>query len=217
MAVVGRRRTFLSQANWMQKPWTSRPRTWRDVLYDSAAQFSEVIASESYAQIEPLSALKEFRRRVQGLMSIQRGLGIWRQQWLGEDFPRLVVECTSQCEPHSCICSTPILAFPTSDFALLQVEYWSLQLLVSLELATVHSEYEGHDENASSLLLFSVFLGRCAVIAGNLEAALALPVFGQSEAHFGGLTEGLCRTIMPTWILRQWKSREALLRCAQFE
>ena len=212
LAVVGRRRTFLARAEWMVKPWDAQARTWRDGLYDFAAQFSEVAAGELHDEFAQVSAVKDFTRRTQGLLSIDRDLGIWRQEWLGEEFPWLVIECASQCEPHSCICSTPAVAFPSSDFALLQVEYWSLQLLVSLEIPTLHSTHQGHDGAMNTPSLLPVFLARCASIARSLEEALALPVFGQSEAHFGGLTEGLCRTIMPSWILRQWKSQEALLK-----
>ena len=197
----------------MTKPWGLQARIWRDVLYDFAAQFSEVAATEPHDESEQVSTSKGFKRRTEGLLSIQRGLGIWREEWLGEEYPWLVIECSSQCNPHACICSTPALAFPTSDFALLQVEYWSLLLLVSLELATLHSKCEAHSEETSTSWLLSVFLRRCASIERNLEEALALPVFGQSEAHFGGLSEGLCRSIMPSWILRQWKSLEASLKC----
>ena len=190
----------------MWKPWHSHARTWRDKTYDFVAWFSEIAACEQHEDAKQASPLKDFRRKIQVVLSIDKGLGVWRQEWLKKEHPWLRIQCTSQCKPYSCICSMPIVNFPTDEFALLQVEHWSLQLLVSLELSKMLASC-GRGEAAFGTSTLPTFLARSALIGRSIEEALLLPVFGQTEAHFDGLTEGLCRTILPSWILKQWRTQ----------
>ncbi|MCJ1310730.1 hypothetical protein MMC25_004396 [Agyrium rufum] len=222
LAVIGRTRTFLSTVDWMTKPWFSHKRTWRDKLYDATAYFCDVAAiEETGADGEPDLILADCgakcKRKIQILLWIQEQLRTWRVDWLEHEYPNICIECSCQPERNPCICSVPVASFPTNDFALLQIEYWSMQLLLTFELAKLFYEREDRArEEAGSPSTTQPFLARSARVAEHMDEALVRPIFGQSEKHFKGLTEGVCRSVMANWILRQYKSqRQQLFRASR--
>ena len=84
----------------------------------------------------------------------------------------------------------PIKDFPSNDFTLLHVEYWALQLLIELVLID-------YDVGVSA---------RSANITRQMTEALTLPIYQQTKDHFEGITEGLCRMVLASWVLREYKA-----------
>ena len=191
----------------MERPWHLRTKTWRDKLFDCAARLSDIGACEGDEEGGKVSTMDDTERQTVAILSIEKALGIWRQEWLSTEYPGLHIQCMSECAPQSCICSAPAAALLTNDFVMLQVEYWSMQLLVSLQLVKRYAKRITLDTAVATPSTPQILFARSELIAHKIEEALVLPVFGQSEAHFGGMTEGLCRTIMPSWILKQWKAQ----------
>jgi hypothetical protein len=46
-------------------------------------------------------------------------------------------------------------------------------------------------------------LNECGFLESKLREVLCLPCFGQAVAELPGLTEGRCRSLLPTWALAQ--------------
>ena len=198
LALTRRQETFLLTKEWMSIPWKTQPKTWRDRLYDLAMRFSEIVASSS--DNDQASGPREaMNTRIDKTLQIEVELSVWQSSWLKEAYPHQRVGCDCQPPaPFSCICSVPASKLPSTDFALLQVECWSLQLLISTTL----SKSLGPEPMASWIAHLHV---RSSRIARFMEAASTFPAFKHTAERSSGVTEGFCRTILPTWTLREYR------------
>jgi len=186
----------------MSNPWTSEPKTWRDRLYDLALRFSELTVG--YGEENESSDHRGITREWIGkAMDIEADLARWRFSWLNEAYRHQQINCDCQPPaPFSCICSIPGLKFPNTKFALLQLECWSLQLLISTTLNRIL----GPDADLTTSWIKSLPT-RSSQIASYMETASALPALRSALKASSGVTEGFCRNIFPYWILRDYQSR----------
>jgi hypothetical protein len=185
----------------MSIPWGSQPKTWRDKLYDLAMGFSEIVAG-SLENDQASSRQEAIRTRLDKALRIESEIDIWQSSWVNEKHPRLRTRCDCQCPAAlSCICSMPASEFPDNEFALLQVECWALQLLISTALSKLLATEADYTTSWVSHIPL-----RSSQIASCLETALTLPAFTQTADRSSGVTEGFCRTIFPVWALRDHRS-----------
>lgn len=200
MALTRRQKTFLLAEEWMTTPWTSQAKTWRDKLYDLVVVFSEIIAS-SQENGRASSPLASIRTEVDKALQVEAELSAWKSSWLNEAYPhhRIICQCQAPAQ-FSCLCSLPASKFPTTDFALLQVECWSLQLLISTTLSKLSNP------GADLPVWIAHLPTRSSQIANYMDEASSFPAFKHTTERSSGVTEGFCRTIFPTWILREYRS-----------
>ena len=184
----------------MTIPWKSQPKTWRDRLYDLAMSFSKIIA-KSLGSDRGSSQRETVRNLVDETLRIDAEVGMWQSSWFTKEYPQLQIRCGCRCPAAlSCICSVPASRFPNNDFALLQVECWALQLLISNTLSKSLATEDGFTK--SWITQLSV---RSSHIACYMETASAFSAFGNTAQRFCGITESLCRTIFPSWTLRDYR------------
>lgn len=193
-------KTFLLTEEWMTIPWRSQPKTWRDRLYDLIICFSEGVA-RPWESGQTSSSKEVIRTAIDEALRIEARLSMWRSSWLNETYPNLQITCNcGSLAPFSCICSVPTAKFPAIDFALLQVECWSLQLLISTRICKLL--LPGIE---SATLWTAHFPLRSSQIASHLEAVSTFPALRHTTERSSGVTEGFCRTILSTWTLRVYK------------
>lgn len=194
-----RQETFLLTEEWMTTPWKSQPKTWRDKLYDLVVVFSEIIAS-SQGNNCASSPPESIRTEIDKALQVEVELGAWKSSWLNEAYPRHRIRCHCQSPAQfSCLCSLSALKFPSADFALLQVECWSLQLLISTTLSKLSDLGADLPEWITHLPV------RSSQIANYMDEASSFPAFKHTTERSSGVTEGFCRTIFPTWTLREYR------------
>jgi hypothetical protein len=194
-----RQQTFLLTEEWMTTPWISQPKTWRDKLYDLVVVFSEIVAS-SQGNDRTSSPQESVRTEIYKALQIEAALSVWKSSWLDEAYPRHRIRCHCQSPAEfSCLCSLSVSKFPTTDFALLQVECWSLQLLISTTLSKL-------SDPGVNLPVWTAYLPvRSSQIANYMDEASSFPAFKHTTERSSGVTEGFCRTIFPTWTLREYR------------
>lgn len=95
---------------------------------------------------------------------------------------------------------------PKEEFTFLVAEFVALLLLLSLaELKILQTIYllspEGPMEDETYQL--EKLSNKCEFLESKLREVLCLPYFGQAVEEFPGLTEGRCRSLLPTWALAQ--------------
>lgn len=185
----------------MKIPWKSQPKTCRDRLYDLAIAFSEVVA-RSLGDDQASSRRGAKQTLIDKALRIEADINIWKSSWLNKEYPHLQIGCDCQPPaPFSCVCSVPISQFPTNAFALLQVECWALQLLIS---TTLNNLVAAQAEFTTSWGKY--FPIRSSQIACCMEVASTIPTFRHTAERSSGITEGLCRTVFPDWVLREYRS-----------
>jgi hypothetical protein len=200
LAASRRQQTFLATEEWMSVPWKSQPKTWRDKLYDLAISFNEIVVS-SLKNDQTSNRREAIRTWVDQALQIEAEISTWHSSWFSEEYPHLEIECYCHSPaPFSCICSMPISKFSTNDFALLQVECWALQLLVSTTLRKLLTTETGF--TASWIAHLTV---RSSQIAYLMEAAFIFSMFKQTAKPSSGVTEGICRAVFPNWALREYR------------
>lgn len=154
----------------MSVPWKSQPKTYRDRLCDLGMGFSEIVAS-SLGNEQASSRREATRARIDKALRIEVGISIWQTSWFNEEYPHLHIRCQCQSPTmFSCICSVPASKFPNNGFALLQVECWALQLLISTTLSRLLA---AEADFTTSWIANSPI--RSAQIACHMEAVSALP------------------------------------------
>ncbi|KAF2802240.1 uncharacterized protein BDZ99DRAFT_503997 [Mytilinidion resinicola] len=201
LALSRRQKTFLSKDEWMSSPWAAQPKTWRDKLYDLALRFSELVVNDGGVNESP-DCLGISQERIGEALGIEAGLARWRSLWLNEAYPHQQISCDCQSPAaFSCICSVLLLEFPSNDFALLQIECWSLQLLISTTL----SRLSGPELDLTSSWI-KMLPTRSSQIASYMETASALPALRSTSHMTSGVTEGFCRNIFPYWILKKYQA-----------
>lgn len=178
----------------MSVPWAVHPKSWRDKLYDLSLRLSGTMAQIRRPHAASASTLEQ-------LLRIEEDLGKWRASWLAHDYPELTVRCTClPPRPLSCICSSWPTDCPHVDMTLLQLECWSLQLLLCAPLreSTVH-----HDDAWGARVR-----ARESRIASCIEATLASTPLQRTETEspYRGMTEATCRSILATWALGEYKA-----------
>ena len=190
----------------MTLPWQSQAKTWRDALYDIAVRLSaELSGDETRAQDVGIADWGAAwpRHRLYNLLEIDRELAIWRHRWLRVAYPQLPIRCTNRCMRRSCICSAGAAEIPNNDFLLLQVELWSLQLLVDLHFLRSRSFVDP----LTGMWPERVALPqRADTIAARVDGYVSLPLFKGDSKHFWSITESMCRSILPAWALQEYRS-----------
>lgn len=183
----------------MTTPWKSQQKTWRDKLYDLVVVFSEIVAS-SQGNGRASSPLESIKTDIDKALQVEAELSTWKSSWLNDAYPRhrIICHCQSPAQ-FSCLCSLSASKFPSADFALLQVECWSLQLLISTTLSKLSNP--GADIPA----WFAHLPVRSSKIAHHMDEASSFPAFKHTTERSSGVTEGFCRTIFPTWTLRTYR------------
>lgn len=97
-------------------------------------------------------------------------------------------------------------SFPPEELIFLVAEFVALSLLVTLaevkilramSLLSPEEPMESESYQLESLLIESSFLET------RLREIMCLPCFGQAVEELPGLTEGRCRSLLPTWALAQ--------------
>jgi hypothetical protein len=182
----------------MSIPWISQAKTWRDRLYDLAIGFNEILAIES-------NKLETTASRTDKTFRIEADVNTWKSSWLSQEYPNLRIICNCNFPTRfSCICSVPASKFPTHDFALLQVECWALQFLISTTLnRSVTAEPRFTESWVTDLT------ARTQQIASHIEAASTFATSKDTGKGSSGITESLCRTIFPAWTLRDYQGQGA--------
>ena len=191
----------------MKRPWVFFPRTWRDQLHDIAVSFSEVMAGA--LPHDTLSSLQDAKQdRADQIVLLEQRLGSWHLSWIRKEYPSYLLNCDCPLvRSLSCICTLPVSGFAKSDFALLQMEYLSLQLLISTRLVELFEARVQHE--AIHHVHFST---RSSRIASNMYRLYEESPFQRTAEQGSGITEVVCRNILSTWALDGYlESRNRLL------
>lgn len=198
LALSRRKDTFLHADDWMVSPWVYQHKTWRDKLHDLAIRFSAISASLTLCR-----GSHDASNQIPGVFQIEADLGQWRSSWLKEAHTGVAIQCVCYLStPLSCICSVPAQEFPTIEFGLLQIECWSLQLIISTalnDLAVNRPEWMTRD--ISDLPL------RSSQIASQIEAANNFYAASRPTDQSSGITEDVCRMIFPLWALKEYRDK----------
>lgn len=199
LALTRQHRTFLSTEDWTTIPWKLHPKTWRDKLYDLVLRFSNVLAGCS-GHDQASTVCGSTRTLIDEALQIEASLSMWRSSWLEEAYPSLYVNRECGCPaPFSCICPVSLAELPAAEFALLRVECWALQLLIS---TTLHKLSANEADLAASWQTTYLHL-RSSLVADYMERAITCSVVNVNQSV--GITEGFCRTILSTWAVRVHK------------
>lgn len=183
----------------MSIPWRIQPKTWRDKFYDLVLLFSSLMTS--YLECFHLRLMDRINDLIRRVLQLEASLGVWKSSWLTGAYPHTVKTC--ECRPRkplSCICLGLQLKFSSVDFALLRLESLSLQLMISFVLHRLLA-YSGRRSTCLSRHLSA----RSTDIACRMEAILACHLFDQATNGPSGISEALCRSIMPTLALREYR------------
>lgn len=200
LALSRRQETFLHDNEWMNGPWVSQHKTWRDRLHDLAIRFSAILAD-----LTPQHTCDNASNQILEILGLETELRSWRSSWVGEAHPGVAVRCDCcSSAPFSCICSVPVFEFPTIEFGLLQVECWTIQLLISTMLNDLAA-------NRADWLTCSVpdLALRSSKIASQMEAANNFYAANRSTDKSSGIAEDVCRMIMPLWALKEYREKTA--------
>jgi hypothetical protein len=103
------------------------------------------------------------------------------------------------------------ILFPLQDslskeeFTFLVAEFTALSLLLALAELNISRKIhflspEDPDGKTQNLEGMS---RKCGFLESKLREVLCLPCFGQAISELPGLTEGRCRSLLPTWALAQ--------------
>ncbi|KAL9079411.1 MAG: hypothetical protein Q9157_001710 [Trypethelium eluteriae] len=179
IAFSRREKTFLSSQAWRSVPWSTRPKTWRDQLFDIALDMTESVDENL----------------------LEERLRSWHKSWLGRCC-HLDVVCSRACTKH-CFCSLPPASFPNDQFSLLQAEFWAITLifLTRKRDAVTKDVYNLRSLEVTELEDLNT---ACHRLALDLASALSLPCFGQNQfgvTNSRGISEGRSRAIVCSWAL----------------
>jgi hypothetical protein len=188
----------------MTIPWKFQPKTWRDRLYDLAISFSKVIVD--YFRVDYLRSNQVSNRRekmepgIDTALQIEKEISKWKLSWFSEEYPYLQLRCNCQSPAiFSCICSGLSSNLASNDFILLQVECWALQLQISNTLNKLLATETGF------VIPWNTYLPvRSSQIVGSMEAAASFSALKPTTKRSSGVTEGICRSIFPNWVLKEY-------------
>jgi hypothetical protein len=191
--------TFLSTKEWMTIPWKFQPKTWRDRLYDLAISFSKVVVD--YFRNDQVSSRQEkMETGIDKTLQIEKEISIWKSSWFSEEYSHLQLRCDCQSPAmFSCICSVPSSNLASNDFILLHVECWALQLQISNTLNKLLATESGFVPPWNGHLLV-----RSLQIVGSMQAASSFSALNPTIKRCSGVTESICRSIFPNWVLKEY-------------
>lgn len=188
--------SFLAQPDWLEIPWTTIEKSSRDRLYDIAA---EITILYSVADGNCQTYLRQCQKLCHKLM-------IWRRNWLETDYPELEVSCQGcheelcGCFQHHSVLSCNEFSYVTAECMafLLLVTYMALGMVKHLRVGPV-----GENNLPEYPLDMNLLQRRAQRLRNSLQKTLTLPCFGQAVSDIPGITEGRCRSLLPTWVLSQ--------------
>ncbi|KAH7137838.1 hypothetical protein EDB81DRAFT_801178 [Dactylonectria macrodidyma] len=193
-------KSFLAEPHWMNEPWLNAPKTTRDRLFDIAALLTGPVAY-ALAHNRASVGAGASEDMSESLETLEASLDSWYASWhrnLLDEISATVLQF--QHDPGSID-----IAFDANrselDAVFLQVEYWSLRLLLQLcsicgAKGNLHSCPASSDYNG-----ITSFINGCNELARKLKQGLRQPVYGQKIVRGEGITEGQCRSLLPAWAL----------------
>lgn len=195
--MANRQTTPLVEPKWITQPWQCFAKTSRDRLYDIAVELTEALS-----QLKKLHHNPKPKAQVlaESLLVFDGRLGLWHSLWLMGEHPNKISSCV--CPPQSllsCICSLSDALPPLSEFTLLQMEYLSLQLVLSVRLGEVQVTISPQDTAQFAELA----LRSPQIFLHMEELSTGLPL-AHLHAQSSGITEAVCRNILPTWARREY-------------
>lgn len=215
---VHRERSFLADECWMDEPWQILPRTNRDRLFDVAVSMTVLVSKVLVCDLISM-VTGGWTVQVQNLAkSLTLQIDLWEGEWhrsLGPTSLSLLFEFVHN--PQSPPSLTPRESKPgTADIIFLQLELWSLKLLLAICASRVSMTLTpaaecSHTDRQSPLLTGSTVKSTQSdahfpgAIAKKIETTLKLPVFGQNDEKITGLVEGQCRSLLPAWSLMEYE------------
>ena len=183
----------------MTVPWLLYPKSRRDKLYDLMLSFNKIIID--FGKCGQFPDLNDTTILVKKVLEIEVKLRSWKISWLKEACPQAVDKCNCLSPGQlSCICTVPDLDFPTVDFALLQLECWALQLLMSTTL-DISLSHDDHRRTSWAAHLPK----RTSKIANYIEGMQDYSKDSWVRTQSSAITENQCRAILANWALREHK------------
>lgn len=190
-------RSFLAQHDWIEIPWARMEKSSRDRLYDIATEMTIINSRMDGNELDII-------QRCQNLFD---RLVAWRQKWLEDDHPGLLISCQGDHE-EPCGCFPPrSISSLCDEFSYMTAEYVAFLLMVTHIAITAakNSKIGPGDENhtAAGYPYIDTHRRRASRLRMSLQKILTLPCFGQALSGTPGITEGRCRSLFPTWVLSQ--------------
>lgn len=191
----------------MELPWMSIKKSWRDRLYDIAAKMTAVYSSLHLARNKgSMSTDHSGPQLFWRYQQLYGEITDWRQNWLESEYKDLPVPCLG-CHEQSCLCFPHPNLFPCNEFSYMAAESMALLLLLTYWANYIFTTFmAGHISGQISLehtCGVNTLERRARWLRGELQKTLTLPCFGQAISDLPGITEGRCRSLLPTWVLSQ--------------
>ena len=192
MELASGERTPFSRHEWMSIPWSHHRKTWRDLLYDILVRIADVSCTFRDSRLKETTS----DHLVDRLRQLDGQLSAWHSRWLKTLGALDEPVCSSElCEGRSCVCSVPMSHLPDDSFLLLQMECWSAQLIMDL---TMFQSLAGVEPSGNSMYS-PVLLKRMRCVAQSIM--LQMPFFSLSDEPPQVMTEGRCRSVLPSCLL----------------
>ena len=202
---VHHEKSILADPCWMTEPWQKNPKTRRDALFDVAAQMTGLV-SIILTQNTPLTVTGTRRcnpktRDLAETLDLQ--IGSWERTWHESLRPASFTTLISFVQNPQAPLRYAGLNSTTADIIFLQLELWSLKLL--LAICNLHQDTSL--ESDASILVTKLQPPNDILkdLSTKVETALKNPLLRQNDDRDQGIVEGQCRSLLPAWTLMEYK------------
>lgn len=194
----------------MSAPWGEFVKTPRDQLHDIAVNTTAVYAFlPEFHSADLLEDAKISKMRI-----LCRQLNAQLIEWQATHLNMSTFNSWGNCSGERLDKEIDVFyrlqdSFPKDEFTFLTAEFIALSLLLVLaELEILRKIYllSPHDPVEDETQKMERLSSECSFLEGKLREVLCLPCFGQAISDLPGLTEGRCRSLLPTWALAQCSS-----------
>jgi hypothetical protein len=191
----------------MSLPWGEFVKTPRDQLHDIAVNLTAVYA---FLPKDPRAGVSDCRK-LTNIRLLCRQLYAQLIEWQATHLKMNILNSWGNGSGESLDKEIELFyplqdSFPKEEFIFLAAEFIALSLLLTLaELKILRTIYllSPEDPMESEATQLESLLNECGFLESKLREVLCLPCFGQAVAELPGLTEGRCRSLLPTWALAQ--------------
>ncbi|CRG82681.1 Transcriptional regulatory protein moc3 [Talaromyces islandicus] len=206
-ALSNRVSIFLARPEWMSLPWGEITKTPRDQLHDIAVNMTTV-----YAFLPEISKVVfSDETKITKIQVICRQLGAQLMKWQATHVKMDIFNSWENCSGESLDKEIDIFypfqdSFPKEEYTFLVAEFAAMSLLLvlaELKILQKASLLSPEDLDGKKAQKLEELSRKCGFLEGKLREVLCLPCFGQAISELPGLTEGRCRSLLPTWALAQ--------------
>ena len=199
MSFVKNAQSIFGEDSWLNGPWKTHQKDWRDLLYDVASALTRTISRQKSYPLPLETYLAD-------IIQVDKQIRIWQAAWLARILPSSNGYGHQDCAVRSYVCTLDDLACMDDHDILLQVECWAIQLLIDCEIWQV-LDIDFHDDFQTPSMLFArgTEETRMTMLNDNVSYALKLPLFHCNDDPPEVITEGRCRALLPTWSVAAYK------------